>query len=327
MNTEGVDVKLDMLTGMIQKLGEEIKGKLNIFKEEWRELQTQIQELKKDTEIIKGQVDELKKGEGDTRNRNLVIFGWKCEENENNFDTYKRVRDLFAKVLRISPKNIQINKINRIGKRKINRLLLIRFTNSMIKEYVLERKGWFKGCKLRVEDDYNEEVCNIRKKLVEYMFEARRRGEHAVLLKDKVLISGIQFDLEACRKNYKRGVEDTKERVNDRTRTNEEGKIEVEITKEQQDKERKDIGSERKTISQGDLKALMEGLKDLNESMNKGFQKWNSQLRGESKEKAEVSGQETAEGQEQRNDKNVEMNKETGKIIAEGVGQQTCNRK
>ena len=71
-----------------------------------------------------------------------MIFGWKCEENENNFDTYNRVRELFAKVLKISSKNIQINKINRIGKRKINRLLLIRFTNSMIKEYVLERKGW-----------------------------------------------------------------------------------------------------------------------------------------------------------------------------------------
>ena len=38
-----------------------------------------------------------------------------------------------------------------------------------------------------IEDDYNEEVCNIRKKLVDYMFEARRRGEHAVLIRDKVI--------------------------------------------------------------------------------------------------------------------------------------------
>ena len=165
MNSEGVDVKLDMLTGMIQELGDEIKGKLNIVKEEWREVQKQIQELKKETEIIKIQVDELKKGEGDSRNRNLVIFGWKCEEGDSNFDTYNRVRELFAKVLKISSKNIQIDKINWIGKRKINRPLLIRFSNSMIKEYILERKGWFKGCKLRVDDDYNVEVCNIRKKL------------------------------------------------------------------------------------------------------------------------------------------------------------------
>ena len=210
METEGVDEKLCMLTGMIQNIGEEINGKLNIFKEEWREVQKQIQELKMDTEIIKMQVEELRRVEGESRSRNIVIFGWKSEENENNFDTYNRVRDLFSKVLQISSKDIQIDYIYWIGKRKINRPLLIKFTNSMIKEYILERKGWFKGCKIRVEDDYNEEVCNIRKKLVEYMFEARRRGEHAVLLRDKVQISGVQFDLEACRKNFKTGVEVTK---------------------------------------------------------------------------------------------------------------------
>ena len=136
MNTEKVEVKLDMITGMLLKLGEEIKGKLNITKEEWREVQKQIQELKKETDIIKIQVDELKKGEGESRNRNLVIFGWKGEENENIFDTYNRVRELFAEVLKISSKNIQIDKINWIGKRKINRPLLISFSNSMIKEYI-----------------------------------------------------------------------------------------------------------------------------------------------------------------------------------------------
>ena len=227
MNTEGVEAKLDMLTGMIQELGDEIKGKLNILKEEWREVQKQIQELKKETEIIKEQAGERKKGEGESKNRNLVIFGWKCEINENNFETCNRVRELFAKVLKTRPENFQIDKIKWIGKRKTYRPLLISFSNSMIKEYILERKGWFKGWKLRVEDDYNEEVCNTRKQLVEYMFEARRRGEHAVLIRDKVLILGFQYDLEACRKNFKRGVEETNERVKDRTETSEEGMSET----------------------------------------------------------------------------------------------------
>ena len=141
MNTEGVEVKLDMLTGMIQELGDEIKGKLNILKEDWREVQKQIQELKKETEIIKEQVGERKKGEGEPKNRNLVIFGWKCEINENNFETYNRVRELFAKVLKTRLENIQIDKIKWIGKRKTYRPLLISFSNSMINEYILERKG------------------------------------------------------------------------------------------------------------------------------------------------------------------------------------------
>ena len=194
----------------------EIKGKLNITKEEWREVQKQIQELKKETEIIKIQVDELKIGEGDSRSRNIVIFDWKSEENEDKLDTYHRVRDLFSKVLQISSKNSQIDNINWIGKRKQNRPLLIKFTNSLTKEYIMERKRMFKGCKIRLEEDYNEEVCTIKRKLVEYMWEARRRGKHAVLVRDKIQISGVLFDLEACRKNFKTGAENIKERVREK---------------------------------------------------------------------------------------------------------------
>ena len=123
MNTDKVEVRLDMITSMLQKLGEEIKGKLNTTKEEWSEVQNQIQELKKETEIIKIQVDELKKG----------------EENENKFDTYNRVRELFAKVLQIDINNIKIDDINWIGKRKKNRPMIIKFTNSIIKWYIVTK--------------------------------------------------------------------------------------------------------------------------------------------------------------------------------------------
>ena len=42
----------------------------------------------------------------------------------------------------------------------------------MQKEFILERRGWFKGWNIRVEDDYNEEIRKVRKELVEYMFKA-----------------------------------------------------------------------------------------------------------------------------------------------------------
>ena len=53
MITEGVEDKLCVLEGVILEVRDEIKGKVNIDKEEWREVQKQIQELKKDMEIIK----------------------------------------------------------------------------------------------------------------------------------------------------------------------------------------------------------------------------------------------------------------------------------
>ena len=235
MIVEGVEDKLCVLEGVILEVRDEIKGKFNIDKEEWREVQKQILELKKDTEIIKRQIEDSKKGNGDL-SRNIVIFGWRSEENENIFDTYNRVRELLAKVLKIDINNIKIDNINWIGKSKKNRPMIIKFTNSMIKEYILERKGWFKGCKLRVEQDYNEEVCKTRRKLVEFMFEARRRGEHAVLIKDKVQISGVQWNLEECRRKFKKGEENNEEREKVKGRTIEEGKqenvIKVERSKE-----------------------------------------------------------------------------------------------
>ena len=228
METEGVEKKLDMLTGMIQTMGEEINGKLNTFKEEWREVHKQIQELRKDTEQIKIQMKELIRAEGEARNRNIVIFGWRREENENKFETHQRVKDLFSKVLQINSKNIKIDNIDWIGKHKQFRPLLIKFTDSLTKEFIMERKSLFKGYKLRLEDDHNEEVRSIRRILVEYMWEARRRGQHAVLIRDRIQISGRLYDLQTCRKNFKTRAEIDKERERESARSTEEGKDEVE---------------------------------------------------------------------------------------------------
>ena len=115
-----------------------------------------------------------------------MIFGLKSEEKENKFDTSHRVMDLFSKVLLVSSKDIQIDNLYWIGKRKHNRPLLIKFTNSLTKEYIMGRKGMFKGYKIRLENDYNPEICAIRKQLVEYMWEVRRRGKHSVLVGDKI---------------------------------------------------------------------------------------------------------------------------------------------
>ena len=92
----------------------------------------------------------------------------------------------------------------------------------------MERKRMFKGCKIRLEEDYNEEVCTIRRKLVEYMWEARRRGKHAVLVQDKIQISGVLFDLQFCRMNFKMGAENIKVRERERTVATQDGKYEVE---------------------------------------------------------------------------------------------------
>ena len=99
METEGVEVKLCMLTGMIQNIGEEINGKLNIFKEECREVVKEIQELKNEMKKIKSQVKELRSLEWESRNRNIVIFGLKENKNESKLEILNKVTKLFIEAL------------------------------------------------------------------------------------------------------------------------------------------------------------------------------------------------------------------------------------
>ena len=157
-------------------------------------------------------------------------------------------------------------------------------------------------------------------------------------------------------------MEVTKERVRERTRTIEEGRYEVENarkrkesrkreennegkkidekkkesieTKELQEKDIKDIGDEIKTVMQGELKTLMEGelktlmegVSEVRESMDKGCQKWNSQIRRDNKEKFEESRHELAGGQDQRYDKNVEMTQQIVRKADIAVNQHVVTR-
>ena len=210
MEAAGVEEKLIMLTDTLQDVVNDISLRLDICKEEYRDAVKQIQELKKETKNLKCQVKELRSVEWDSRDRNIVIFGFKEEVNESKWDTYIRVIDLFTVVLQMDSMDHQIDNLFWTGKRKHNRSLLIKFTNILIKEYIMERKGMFKGYKVRLENDYSPDICAIRKKLVEFMWAERRRGKYAVLVGDQLRVEEAMFDLQYCEKNFKSGVGNTK---------------------------------------------------------------------------------------------------------------------
>ena len=262
METEGIEGKMIMLTGTLQNIVDNMNEKLNIFKKEYSEAVKEIQELKNETEKIKYHVKELRSLELESRNRNIVIFGLKGDVNESKLDTYNRVMDLFSEVLQVNFKEHQIDNLYWIGKRKQNRPLLIKFTNSLTKEYIMGRKGMFRGCKIRLENDYSPEICAVRRKLVEYMWVERRRGKHAVLVGDKIRVNGVNFDLEYYEKNFKTGVGSSK---------------------------RKESG--REAVSQGEFVELMEVMKKMNENMDKRFQQTNSYLEGNREIEKKVGGE------------------------------------
>ena len=222
METEGVEKKMRMLTDTLQNLVDNMNEKLNKFKKEYSKALNEIQELKKETKKIKDQMKDVKIVEWEARNKNIIIFGLKEHINESKLETYNRVMDLFSEVLKVKFKDHQIDNLYWIGKRKQNRPLLIKFTNSLTKEYIMRKKGMFRGWKLRVEEDYSPEICAIRKKLVDYMWMERRSGKYAVLTRDKIQVNGRNYDLEYYEKNYKTGTGNSKRKEREKTEVTQE---------------------------------------------------------------------------------------------------------
>ena len=84
---------------------------------------------------------------------------------------------------------------------------------------------------------------------MEYMWVERRRGKHAVLVGDKIRVNGVIFDLQYYEKNFKMGIGNSKRR--------ESGRV---------------------AVTQGDLVAITEEIKKVNENMEKRFQEMNSKV-------------------------------------------------
>ena len=117
-----------------------------------------------------------------------MIFGLKEYDNENKLDTYYRVMDLFALVLHVNLMEHQIDNLYWLGKRNHIRPLLIKFTSTLTKDYIMERTSIFKGSTIRKENDYKFET-RLKRKLVKYIGEARGRGKYVVLVGDKLKVA------------------------------------------------------------------------------------------------------------------------------------------
>jgi hypothetical protein len=59
------------------------------------------------------------------------------------------------------------------------------------------------GTKIRIEHDYSRQVREIRRGLVPYLTEARKRGHGAFMKKDKLVVNGKLYSLEEVEERIK----------------------------------------------------------------------------------------------------------------------------
>ena len=233
MESADIEEKIRTLTSTLTNLIDDMNKKLIKFKQNYNETLTEIQDLKKETENIKTQMKEVKSIEWETRNKNIIIFGLQESKYEGKLETCNRVTKLFSEVLRTNFEAKQIDNLYRIGKSKSNRPLLIKLNSTITKDIIINKKRLFGKWKVRVDEDFNPEVCNIRRRLVKYMWMERKNGKHAILSKDKILVNNIPFDLHFYEQNYPLEPEKSVSKENEKSKftSDEWSKIKEELSK------------------------------------------------------------------------------------------------
>jgi hypothetical protein len=101
--------------------------------------------------------------------------------------------------------NENIDYVTRIGRRKGERLILVKFISFSKTLQVLRNKRNLAGSRIRVEEDLPMEDRKVRKELIPYLMDAKRRGHKAFLRKGSLIVDGRAYGLSYLKGNIQVG--------------------------------------------------------------------------------------------------------------------------
>jgi hypothetical protein len=93
----------------------------------------------------------------------------------------------------ISKENIDY--LTRLGRRRGERPILVKFTTFLKKLEVWRNKKNLARTKIRVDDDLSTEGRKIRRELIPYLKNAKKWGHKAFLRKHALIVNGQAYDL------------------------------------------------------------------------------------------------------------------------------------
>ncbi|PSN29954.1 hypothetical protein C0J52_27560, partial [Blattella germanica] len=101
----------------------------------------------------------------------------------------------FTNYLGFHLQEYHFNNVFRIGK-GTNRPILIKLNSFITKQQILDNARMLKGSNYKLDNDYDFNTRQIRKKLLPFMHEARDIGHRANIINDKLKINGKIYDLD-----------------------------------------------------------------------------------------------------------------------------------
>lgn len=206
-NVSGLKTIEDTLTKLVTAINEltnENRSTNIIIKQN----KVDIMDIKKDILLTK---KEIKRQDYAGRLNNIILYGVEERGFERNIDTFYIVCEIFNNFLGINLQEHNFNNIFRIGRGK-NRPILIKLNSYITKQQILDRTSMLKGSNYSIDNDYDFETRQKRRKLLPFLREARSKGFRANLIKDKLKINGKLYDLEHLEQGSK--ITDISEEIN-----------------------------------------------------------------------------------------------------------------
>lgn len=175
MQNQNDELKDSITKSIMDKMDE----RLIPIVEENKNLKIKVEKLEKELEHCK-RVE---------RSNNIIIFG--LEEKEKfSYELIQKLKEIFKQDMNTNIEEHEINKIHRLGERKMDsskpRPVLCSFISNWKKNEIMRNKKKLKA--IYITEDYSKEVLEKRKELQEKLKEEREKGNTAYLKYDKLIV-------------------------------------------------------------------------------------------------------------------------------------------
>lgn len=180
---------------------EYINTKIKDITEENEKLKQAMKQIESKINTGKNTYEETHTS-NEMKNKRIVLYGLPEYQNEPECIFYNRITEIVYNITEIDITGY-IEEVYRIGKNfSSNRPLMIELISKRMTRCLLENKHYFKGSGLFISEYLDAEERKQNKKLRYEMFEARKKGHHAIIKNKQLYIDGkiISKEIENLKK-------------------------------------------------------------------------------------------------------------------------------
>ena len=137
------------------------------------------------------------------RRENLKFTGIPEDQNESNYGTEKKIREIVVKKLEIEHGyEIEFQRCHRLNVKSDtkSRDIIVRFLWFQDREQVWKNKYKLKSTNIIMKEDFPMEVENRRSRLYQIMKAAKKNNHKAKMIADKLIIDGVQYKVDTLDK-------------------------------------------------------------------------------------------------------------------------------